>query len=172
MRVTGVVVRQMDVKENSACSCSKTVKNHKYATQRYVGPPCQMIDDPVWLEFDDIIQLQKEQIDLYGGSHGILSEGLLYSSLARPKNLIAYSSPDLFELAAAYAYGFARNHCFLDGNKRISFVSAAVFLADNGFLLLPVGEASAVIFESLAAGELLEHSLAEWLRANSVAWPF
>ena len=79
------------------------------------------------------------------------------------------TAQDLFDLAASYSYGFARNHCFIDGNKRIAFVSAAVFLLDHGYLIVSRGEKDAEIFEQTAAGEVSEETLAEWFRQRSVA---
>jgi death on curing protein len=125
-------------------------------------------DEPSWLERVDVIQLHDEQIKLYGGLPGLMDEGALDSTLVRPKNLIAYKTPDIFELAASYAFGLARNHCFADGNKRTAFVAAAVFLLDNGFLVLPDTDRNARMFEELAAGNVTEDMLAKWFRAIAV----
>jgi death on curing protein len=121
-----------------------------------------------WLERDDILQIHDQQIELYGGLPGIRDMGALDSTLARPKNVLAYQSPDLFELAASYAFGLARNHCFVDGNKRTAFASSAVFLLDHGFLLTPDSDKHVHIFEELAAGNITEDALAEWFRETAV----
>lgn len=126
-----------------------------------------MIDEPTWLDHADVIQLHDEQIQLYGGLAGILNSGALDSTLARPKNLCFYRTPDIFELAACYAFGFARNHCFVDGNKRTALAASAVFLLDHGFLLPPALEFVS-IFERLAAGEVNEKFLAEMFVQKSL----
>lgn len=93
----------------------------------------------------------------------------MLSALARPENLAAYANPDVAALAASYAYGIARNHPFVDGNKRTSLVTAGVFLLQNGHELV-AAEADAVItILALAAGELSDDALAEWVRANIIA---
>jgi death-on-curing protein len=92
---------------------------------------------------------------------------LLESALARPQNLAAYGEPTAFELAASYAFGIARNHPFVDGNKRTAFVAAALFLRTNGYSFAPDKAEAAVVFLRLAAGEFSEEELAHWLRANS-----
>ncbi len=129
-----------------------------------------MTDGPVWLDRDDVIQLHEEQIARYGGLPGVADIGRLDSTLARPKNLIAYGKPSLFELAACYAFGIAGNHRFNDGNKRTALVAAAVFLLDHG-LLLPSSDQAAEMFERLAAGEVTESALAEWFHAIAVPIP-
>lgn len=127
-----------------------------------------MNDEPSWLERADVIQLHDEQIKLYGGLLGLRDEGILDSALGRPNHLIAYKTPDIFELAASYAFGLARNHPFVDGNKRTAFAAAAVFLLDNGFLLLPDTDRNVHMFEELAAGNVTEDALAKWFRAIAV----
>ncbi len=127
-----------------------------------------MTGEPAWLDRDDVLQIHDEQIKLYGGRPGLIDEGALDSTLARPKNLLAYQSPDLFELAASYAFGLARNHCFVDGNKRTAFASSAVFLLDHGFLVSPDTDRNTRMFEELAAGNVTEEALAEWFREISV----
>jgi death-on-curing protein len=108
-----------------------------------------------------------EQLAEHGGSPGLRDDGLLESALARPQNLAAYGEPTVFELAAAYAFGIARNHPFIDGNKRTCLVAAYAFLRLNG-KRLRAGEADAVAtILRLAAGELPEVELADWFAANS-----
>jgi death-on-curing protein len=103
-----------------------------------------------------------------GGAPGIRDEGLLESALARPINILEYAlEPNLFDLAAAYGFGIASNHPFIDGNKRVAFYASVGFLRING-VYLKAGEAdAAVTFVALAAGELSEEELASWFRNNS-----
>lgn len=109
------------------------------------------------------------QIARFGGGTGLRDEGLLLSALARPENMAAYGDPDVAALAASYAYGIARNHPFVDGNKRTALVTAAVFSLENGHELV-ANEADAVLtFLALAAGDLSEEELADWIRANLAA---
>lgn len=103
----------------------------------------------------------------FGGADGVRDEGLLESALARPENLAAYGDPDVFDLAAAYAFGIVRNHAFVDGNKRTAFVTAALFLDLNGkSLAAPEPEATATML-AFASGEVSEAEFAAWLRENS-----
>jgi len=113
-----------------------------------------------------VLTIHEEQIRDHGGGSGVRDAGLLESALARPKNLAAYGEPDLAELAAAYAFGIARNHPFVDGDKRTAFVTAGAFLVRNG-AFIDVAEAEAVVvFNDLAAGKLTEAELAAWYRRH------
>ena len=106
----------------------------------------------------------------HGGIVGIRDEGLLSSALARPLNLHAYGEkPDAASLAAAYAFGIARNHPFLDGNKRTAFVVMELFLNLNGWNLNAGDEECILTMMALAAGDLGEEALAAWVRAHIVA---
>ena len=109
-----------------------------------------------------------EQIAEHGGGEGVRDMGLLESAMARPRNLANYASdgggPDAAELAAAYAYGIARNHPFVDGNKRTAAVVSETFLALNGYRLMASDAEVVVAFVALAAGELSEEELADWFR--------
>lgn len=105
-----------------------------------------------------------QQLQLHGGGQGIRDEGLLESALARPVNLEAYGEPDAAALAAAYAFGLARNHPFVDGNKRTALVVSETFLNLNGFDLDASDAELVVLFEDLAAGVVSEEELAGWLR--------
>lgn len=128
--------------------------------------------EPVWLDRADVLRIHDREIERHGGSHGILNSGAIDASLARPRNLFHYDEvEDVCKLAACYAYGFAKNHCFVDGNKRIAFSSAAAFLLDNGFLLKPVPAVGAKLIVQLAAGEVTEIALASALCGNSVRLP-
>lgn len=123
--------------------------------------------EPVWLTKDIVAALQFKALKEFGGTPGVRDEGLLESALARPRNLLAYGKPSLFALAAAYAFGLAKNHPFVDGNKRAAFAAVDVFLQLNG-RELAAGEAEAtVVFQDLAAGELGEDDLAKWIEINS-----
>jgi death on curing protein len=123
---------------------------------------------PDWLDIDIMLDVHAEQLALFGGADGVRDSGLLESALARPMNKIAYGETDLASLAAAYAFGIARNHPFVDGNKRSAFASLIVFLGLNGIDFAPATEAATAIILSLAAGEVSEKSLARWIRDN---WP-
>ena len=119
-----------------------------------------------WLREIEVRAMHLELIADQGGMQVIRSPELLDSALARPRNLAAYGAPNLAELAASYAFGIARNHPFVDGNKRVALTCAAVFLDLNGWELIASQEDAVITFLSLAAGELGEHQLAEWINAN------
>ena len=120
-----------------------------------------------WLKEDVVIAMHSEQIAEHGGSLGIRDAGLLSSALASPQNQTAYGEPSVFDLAAAYAFGIIQNHPFVDGNKRVGFLAAYVFLDLNGWELL-ASEAEAVAsISALAKGEMDEAGFSDWLRDNS-----
>ena len=122
--------------------------------------------EPLWLDKRIALALHEELLREHGGLAGVRDEGLLESALARPQNLAAYGDPTLAEMAAAYAFGIARNHPFVDGNKRTALMTAYTFLRTNGLrLIAPEVEAVAVI-RDLAAGELGEDELARWIEEN------
>jgi death on curing protein len=126
------------------------------------------VSGPEWLEIAIVLDIHAEQLALFGGADGLRDRGLLESALARPLNKFAYGETDLAALAGAYAFGIARNHPFVDGNKRTAFASIIVFLGVNGIDFdVPPEEATAVILE-LASGKLEEEGLARWIRGN---WP-
>lgn len=120
----------------------------------------------VWLLEETITAIHHRQIAEHGGSEGLRDEGLLLSALARPQNLFAYGEPvpDLAALAAAYAYGIARNHPFVDGNKRTALVAARTFLILNGVDLEATQDDKVLTFLSLAEGAVSEEELADWVR--------
>ena len=120
-----------------------------------------------WVRFETVLIFHDLQIAEHGGASGVRDEGGLHSALARPENLAAYGDPDLFDLAAAYAKDIVQNHPFVDGNKRTAFVVATSFLDLNGQELSAPEADAALVFLRLAAGELSEPELAEWLRRNS-----
>lgn len=106
----------------------------------------------------------REQLAIYGGGDGVRDIGLLESALARPQHLASYGDPDAAELAASYAFGIARNHPFVDGNKRVALMVCEAFLLKNGFEVRATNGELVPIFLALAAGELSEEELAGWLR--------
>jgi death-on-curing protein len=117
-----------------------------------------------WLRDDLALAIHEEQLAENGGGEGVRDRGALESALARPRNLAAYGSPDDSALAAAYAFGVARNHPFVDGNKRTAWVLARLFLQLNGVRLeFRQGDAVLVML-SLAAGQISEEELADWFR--------
>ena len=124
--------------------------------------------DPVWVDRQALILLHGETLAEHGGREGIRDDGLLDSALARPVNPHAYEpNTDLARLAAAYVVGIARNHPFVDGNKRVAFLALGLFLALNN-LRLTAGKVEATrIMLAVAAGDLDEDGLAEWLRVHS-----
>ena len=119
-----------------------------------------------WLLEETLTAIHHRQIAEHGGSEGLRDEDLLSSALARPQNLLAYGEPppDLASLAAAYAYGIARNHPFVDGNKRTALVAARTFLILNGVDLNATQDDKVLTFLNLAEGALSEEELAEWIR--------
>jgi death-on-curing protein len=117
-----------------------------------------------WIGPDVVYAIHDRQIAEHGGLDGVRDKGLIESALARPVNLLAYGEPDAADLAAAYAYGLARNHGFSDGNKRIAWVTARLFLADNGFRLQFDKLDAVRAMEAVAAGTLAESDLATWFR--------
>jgi len=116
----------------------------------------------------EALALHRSSLMEHGGGVGIRDEGLLESALARPLNLVAYEKANVFEIAASYAFGLARNHPFVDGNKRCAFVVSAVFLELNGYELNAPEAEAAIVFLKLAAGELKEAELARWFEQSSV----
>lgn len=125
----------------------------------------------VWLLEETMIAIHQRQIAEHGGGEGLRDEGLLSSALARPHNLFAYGQPppDLAALAAAYAYGLARNHPFVDGNKRTALVAARTFLLLNGVNLEAGQDEKFLTFQRLAEGSLTEEELAGWIRQRIVS---
>ena len=123
--------------------------------------------EPIWVRGEVVFAIHRRQIAEHGGgSDGIRDEGMLASALARPQNRYACGEPppDLAALAASYAFGIARNHPFIDGNKRTAFVVCRTFLLINGYDFDASQEEKYLTFLNLAAGELPEEDLAQWLR--------
>ncbi len=118
----------------------------------------------VWLNAQVMHAVHEEQLAEHGGGSGVRDEGLFESALSRPLNQVAYGEPDVAALAAAYGYGLARNHPFVDGNKRTAFVAVELFLALNGWDLLADDAQCVLTMLALAAGDLSEDEFAQWLR--------
>ncbi len=121
----------------------------------------------VWLQAAVLRAVHDEQLLEHGGASGVRDEGLFESALARPLNLAAYGEPDVAELAASYGYGLARNHPFIDGNKRTAFVAVELFLALNGHELTADDPACVLTMLAVAAGTLEEPDFAAWLREHT-----
>jgi death-on-curing protein len=124
--------------------------------------------EPRWLTYDQIIAIHSRQLRRFGGAAGLRDEGLLRSAIERPINKWHYEQAELPELAAAYAFGLAKNHAFVDGNKRMAFMCMMTFLRKNGVRFAPDQAHATKIIMSLAAGEVSEESLARWIRDS---WP-
>ncbi|MFN2335064.1 MAG: type II toxin-antitoxin system death-on-curing family toxin [Wenzhouxiangellaceae bacterium] len=127
------------------------------------------MNEPVWLSVELIERVHDRQLAEHGGPSGVRDRGMLESALGRPLQKFAYGglNIDLPVLAAAYAFGLARNHPFVDGNKRTVAVACELFLELNGYLLVAADEDLYPVFAALAAGDLPEDQLAEWLRHHS-----
>jgi death-on-curing protein len=123
-----------------------------------------MAGEWVWVELEVAKATHAEQLAEHGGGEGVRDMGMLESAMARPPNLAAYGDPDAADLAAAYAYGIARNHPFVDGNKRTAAVVSETFLRLNGYTLDATDAELVVAFLGLAAGELGEEEMADWFR--------
>jgi death-on-curing protein len=124
----------------------------------------------VWLLEETVSAIHYRQVSEHSGAEGVREAGLLSSALAHPQNLLAYARPrpDLASLAAAYAYGIARNHPFVDGNKRTALVAARTFLIVNGVDLKATQDEKYLTFLELAKGSLTEEQLADWIRKRIV----
>jgi death-on-curing protein len=131
-----------------------------------------MSEEPNWLSFEQVLAMHSRQLRRFGGAPSLRDEGILRSALERPVNKWQYEQADgqldLAVLAAAYAFGLAKNHAFVDGNKRIAFLAMVVFLRRNGVQFAPDQAQSTKIILALAAGEVSEESLTRWIRDN---WP-
>ncbi len=126
------------------------------------------MNEPKWITKDILLAVHAELLNRFGGLSGIRDEGLLDSAINRPKHLLSYGSPTLFQMAASYAHGIVKNHPFLDGNKRTGFMSAYIFLGVNGWSLQAPEEEAVLETLALAAGETSEEAYAAWLERTSV----
>ena len=124
---------------------------------------------PVWVLREVVLAVHDQLIAAFGGAAGLRDAGVLDSALARPQQHPAYAGGDttIFDLAAAYAFGLAKNHAFVDGNKRIAFTTAVVFLELNGYRVEATEADAAIRTLALATGEMKEGEYAAWLKANS-----
>jgi death-on-curing protein len=125
--------------------------------------------DWVWIDPDALSAAHDEQLAEHGGAAGLRDAGLFESALARARNAAAYGAPDVAALAAAYGFGLAKNHPFVDGNKRIALVAMETFLMLNGHALTADDAQTVLVILSVAAGSFSEEALADWLRKNIAA---
>ena len=126
-----------------------------------------------WISKQALVLLHGESLATHGGSEGMRDEGLLESALMRPQNIVAYADadnpPDVAVLAASYGVGIAKNHPFIDGNKRAAFLAVGMFLYLNGLRLQASQAEASVTMLAVAAGDISEEAFAAWLREHSVA---
>ena len=120
-----------------------------------------------WVDQRALVLLHDESLAEHGGSSGLRDAALLESALSRARNVAAYETPDYAALAAAYAHGIAKNHPFVDGNKRAAFLAAGIFLRMNGWRLTATQAEATVAMFGLAAGEIEEAAFAQWIRDHS-----
>lgn len=119
-----------------------------------------------WISRQALELLHGESLSEHGGAPGLRDEGLLESALARPVNLAAYGDPDVADLAACYGTGLAKNHAFVDGNKRAAFLAAGLFLGLNGYRLQSTQVEATLTMLAVAASELDERAFADWIRRH------
>ena len=122
----------------------------------------------LWIDRRALLLLHGESLVLHGGAPGIRDEGLLDSALARPKNLAAYGQPEVHDCAATYTFGLAKNHPFIDGNKRAAFLGAGMLLRLNGFRLTASPQDATLTMLALAASNITEAAYADWLRCHTL----
>ena len=120
-----------------------------------------------WINRQVLLLLHEESLAEHGGASGLRDEGLLDSALARPLNLSMYAEPDLADFAASYGVGLAKNHAFVDGNKRAAFLAVGLFLALNGHRLHASQADATLTLLALAAGDIDEVSFADWISSHS-----
>lgn len=121
-----------------------------------------------WVDKQLLILLHDESLVTHGGASGVRDEGLLDSALSRAPNLALYGNPDFADLAAAYGLGLAKNHAFVDGNKRVAFLSVGLFLGINGYKLNANQVDATLTMLAVAAGDTDEATFASWIRGNTV----
>ena len=122
-----------------------------------------------WIDQGTLILLHDESLAEHGGGAGLRDEGLLQSALARPRNLVAYGTPDIADLAASYGTGLAKNHPFVDGNKRAAFLAVGLFLALNGHRLVSTQAEATLVMLDVAASVIDEPTFAQWIRSHITA---
>ena len=123
--------------------------------------------NPQWIDLSVVLAIHEQQIAEHGGSLGIRDLGMIESALGRPQNLLLYNDPDIFDLAAAYGYGLAQNHGFVDGNKRTAYVVTRLFLILNGCDFSASAIEKVITFAKVGKGEIDQAALASWLRSHS-----
>lgn len=123
----------------------------------------------VWVPLNAVLAIHDEQISEHGGVGGVRNLSAVDSALARPRNLVAYGTPDAAALAASYAFGLCNNHGFLDGNKRTAYVVAETFLDLNGYSMSAPDDAVVKTMLAVASGAMPEEKLAKWFRNSAVA---
>ena len=126
------------------------------------------MNTPIWIREEVAIAIHRRQLAEHGGSEGIRDKGLLESALFRPQNQFAYDNPNIFELAAAYSYGIANNHPFIDGNKRTSYVVMRTFLKLNGYDIRASVMEKYQTWMRLVNNQLSEAELATWIEKKSI----
>ena len=119
-----------------------------------------------WVDPAVVLAVHDQQLAEHGGMSGVRDIALLESAMARPAQLVAYGDPDVFDLAATYAHGIAKNHPFVDGNKRTAYVVCMLFLRLHGVRITAPGPERVILFERLGNGEVTQDALAGWLRAH------
>lgn len=119
-----------------------------------------------WIDRQVLLLLHDESLSEHGGASGLRDEGLLDSALARPLNLALYEKPDIASLAASYGVGLAKNHPFMDGNKRAAFLAVGLFLGLNGYRLHATQAEATLTVLAVAAGEMNEVEFAHWIRSH------
>ncbi len=119
-----------------------------------------------WINRQALLLLHDESLAEHGGASGLRDEGLLDSALARPLNVALYSDPDVAGLAASYGVGIAKNNAFVDGNKRAAFLAVGLFLVINGYRLVTTQADATLTMLAVAAGDMDEGALADWIRAH------
>lgn len=123
----------------------------------------------VWVSKEALLLLHDESLSEHGGRAGLRDAGLLDSALGRPLNLLAYGEPDFADLAASYAVGLAKNHAFVDGNKRAAFLAVGLFLYLNGYRLRATQADATLTMLAVASGDITEAAFAAWLRQHAQA---
>ncbi len=123
--------------------------------------------NPQWIDLSVVLAIHEQQIAEHGGALGIRDLGMIESALGRPQNRLLYNDPDIFDLAAAYGYGLAQNHGFIDGNKRTAYVVTRLFLMLNGYDISASAVEKVITFEKVGKGEIDQAALAFWLRSHS-----
>lgn len=145
-------------------------RNYKYATPAKAAPQRKRVREraaePRWLSRVALDAIHDAQVSEHGGSSGVRDDGLLQSALARPRNKWGYGETDVAVLAAAYAFGLAKNHGFVDANKRSAFQAAYVFLGLNGYELDAAEPAVVDVMNRVASSRMTEVALAAWIREH------